>query len=107
MDESAAVARQAPTEPSEIGDLASFELFVDAVSARFQWALRLLTRDRAEAEDLMLEALLRSGSAGSMVSTTVRRSRFGTRSHGRAATSWTRSSRATRYCGPRHPTFSA
>jgi RNA polymerase sigma factor (sigma-70 family) len=60
MDESAAVVHRAPAEPSEIADLASsFELFVDAESARFHGALRLLTRDRAEAEDLMQEALLR------------------------------------------------
>jgi hypothetical protein len=52
MDESAAVVFEGPAEPSEIHDLAaSFELFVDAESARFHGALRLLTRDRAEAED--------------------------------------------------------
>jgi DNA-directed RNA polymerase specialized sigma24 family protein len=60
MDESTAVFRAAPAEPSGAADLASsFELFVDAESARFHGALRLLTRDRAEAEDLMQEALLK------------------------------------------------
>jgi RNA polymerase sigma factor (sigma-70 family) len=60
MDEPAAIVHAAPAEPSENSDLArSFELFVDAESVRFHSALRLLTRDRAEAEDLMQEALLR------------------------------------------------
>jgi hypothetical protein len=50
MDESAAIVHAVPAEPSEISDLASsFELFVEAGSARFHGALRLLTRDRAEA----------------------------------------------------------
>ena len=60
MDESAAVVHQPPAGRLEPADLASsFEVFVDAESARFHGALRLLTRDRAEAEDLMQEALLR------------------------------------------------
>jgi RNA polymerase sigma factor (sigma-70 family) len=60
MDDSAAIVHDAPADPSEISDLASsFELFVDAESVKFHGALRLLTRDRAEAEDLMQEALLR------------------------------------------------
>jgi RNA polymerase sigma-70 factor (ECF subfamily) len=47
-------------EPSEVDDLAStFEAFVDAETARFHGALRLLTRDRAEAEDLMQDAYLK------------------------------------------------
>jgi RNA polymerase sigma factor (sigma-70 family) len=60
MDDSAAIVQRAPMEVSEPHELASsFELFVNAESARFHGALRLLTRDRAEAEDLMQEALLR------------------------------------------------
>lgn len=60
MDESAAIAPVASVEATQAGDLAaSFEAFVDAESARFHGALRLLTRDRADAEDLMQEALLR------------------------------------------------
>jgi len=60
MDESAAIAHGVPAQHPEAADLASsFELFVDAESARFHGALRLLTRDRAEAEDLMQETLLR------------------------------------------------
>jgi len=60
MDESAAIASAASVEPTEASDLAaSFETFVDAESARLHGALRLLTRDRADAEDLMQEALLR------------------------------------------------
>jgi RNA polymerase sigma factor (sigma-70 family) len=60
MDESAAAVFEGPAEPSEIHGLAaSFELFVETESARFHGALRLLTRDRAEAEDLMQEALLK------------------------------------------------
>jgi RNA polymerase sigma factor (sigma-70 family) len=60
MDDSAAVLRVVPDEPSEVSDLAtSFELFVDAESTRFFRALRLLTRERAEAEDLMQDALLK------------------------------------------------
>jgi RNA polymerase sigma-70 factor (ECF subfamily) len=47
-------------EPSEVDDLAStFEAFVDAETARFHGALRLLTRNRAEAEDLMQDAYLK------------------------------------------------
>lgn len=60
MDDSAAIVHAVPAEPSEISDLASsFERFVEAESARFHGALRLLTRDRAEAEDLMQDALLK------------------------------------------------
>jgi RNA polymerase sigma-70 factor (ECF subfamily) len=58
MDETAAIVR--PANPSEVDDLAStFEAFVDAETARFHGALRLLTRDRAEAEDLMQDAYLK------------------------------------------------
>ena len=60
MDESTAITQAASADPVEARDLAaSFEAFVDAESARFHGALRLLTRDRADAEDLMQEALLR------------------------------------------------
>ena len=60
MDESAAIAPVASVEATQADDLAtSFEAFVDAESAKFHGALRLLTRDRADAEDLMQEALLR------------------------------------------------
>jgi hypothetical protein len=60
MDEAAAIVHTVPAEPSENSDLASsFELFVEAESARFHGALRLLTRDRAEAEDLMQDAFLK------------------------------------------------
>src|SRR3954470_24141876 len=60
MDESADVARAAPLESLELVDLASsFQLFVEAESAKFHGALRLLTRDRTEAEDLMQDALLK------------------------------------------------
>src|SRR5262245_20167220 len=60
MDETAAIARSVPMQPSEVDDLAStFEAFVDAETARFHGALRLLTRDRAEAEDLMQDAYLK------------------------------------------------
>jgi len=60
MDDSAAIVHAVRGEPSEISDLASsFELFIDAESARFHGALRLLTRDRAEAEDLMQDAFLK------------------------------------------------
>lgn len=56
----AAIVYTAPMDPSEVDDLAStFEAFVDAETARFHGALRLLTRDRAEAEDLMQDAYLR------------------------------------------------
>jgi RNA polymerase sigma-70 factor, ECF subfamily len=58
MDETAAIVR--PVNPSEVNDLAStFEAFVDAETTRFHGALRLLTRDRAEAEDLMQDAYLK------------------------------------------------
>jgi RNA polymerase sigma-70 factor (ECF subfamily) len=58
MDETAAIVR--PVNPSEVDDLAStFEAFVDAETARFHGALRLLTRDRTEAEDLMQDAYLK------------------------------------------------
>lgn len=60
MDDSAAIVRAVPEEASEIPDLASsFELFVEVEAARLMGALRLLTRDRAEAEDVMQEALLK------------------------------------------------
>ena len=60
MDDSAAIVRSVPADPSETSDLASsFELFVEAGSAKFHGALRLLTRDRAEAEDLMQDAFLK------------------------------------------------
>jgi RNA polymerase sigma-70 factor, ECF subfamily len=58
MDETAAIVR--PGNPSEVEELAStFEAFVEAETARFHGALRLLTRDRAEAEDLMQDAYLK------------------------------------------------
>ena len=60
MEESAAVAHEAPVDPLGIDDLAtSFAAFVEQESTRFHGALRLLTRNRAEAEDLMQEALLK------------------------------------------------
>ena len=60
MDDSAAIGHAVLGAASEVSDLAStFELFVDAESARFHGALRLLTRDRAEAEDLMQDAFLK------------------------------------------------
>lgn len=60
MDDTAAIVRAARVDPSEVDDLAStFEGFVDAETARFHGALRLLTRDRAEAEDLMQDAFLK------------------------------------------------
>jgi RNA polymerase sigma factor (sigma-70 family) len=60
MDETAAILYTAPVDPSEVDDLAStFEAFVDAEKMRFHGALRLLTRDRAEAEDLMQDAYLK------------------------------------------------
>jgi RNA polymerase sigma-70 factor (ECF subfamily) len=60
MDDLAAIVQTVPAEPSEIPDLASsFEQFVGAESARFHGALRLLTRNRAEAEDLMQDAFLK------------------------------------------------
>ena len=49
-----------PADPSEVDDLASsFEAFVGAEATRFHGALRLLTRDRTEAEDLMQDAYLK------------------------------------------------
>lgn len=58
MDETAAIVRR--VNPAEVEDLAStFEAFVDTETARFHGALRLLTRDRAEAEDLMQDAYLK------------------------------------------------
>ena len=60
MDDSAAILHAVPDGPSELFDLAtSFELFVDTETVRFHGALRLLARDRAEAEDLMQDAFLR------------------------------------------------
>jgi RNA polymerase sigma factor (sigma-70 family) len=60
MDESTAIVRAPAAEHSGSPDLAaSFELFVDAEATRLLGALRLLTRDRAEAEDVMQEALLK------------------------------------------------
>jgi RNA polymerase sigma-70 factor, ECF subfamily len=60
MDETAAIVPTAPVNRSEVDDLASsFEAFVDAEMARFHGALRLLTRDRSEAEDLMQDAYLK------------------------------------------------
>jgi RNA polymerase sigma factor (sigma-70 family) len=60
MDETAAIVYTAPVDPSEVDDLAStFEAFVGTETARFHGALRLLTRDRAEAEDLMQDAYLK------------------------------------------------
>jgi RNA polymerase sigma-70 factor (ECF subfamily) len=60
MDESEGVVGTAPLGPSAIPDLASsFHRFVEAESARFHGALRLLTRDRSEAEDLMQDAFLK------------------------------------------------
>lgn len=60
MDESAAIVHAGPIEPVDTSELASsFELFVEAERVRFHGALRLLTRDRAEAEDLMQDAFLK------------------------------------------------
>jgi RNA polymerase sigma-70 factor (ECF subfamily) len=60
MDGSAATVRRAAAQPSESAELtSSFERFVDTESVRFHGALRLLTRDRAEAEDLMQDAFLK------------------------------------------------
>jgi RNA polymerase sigma factor (sigma-70 family) len=60
MDETAAIVYTASVDPQEVDDLAStFEAFVDAEKTRFHGALRLLTRDRAEAEDLMQDAYLK------------------------------------------------
>jgi RNA polymerase sigma-70 factor (ECF subfamily) len=60
MDESGGVVRTVPLEPSDVPELASsFQLFVEAESAGFHGALRLLTRDRSEAEDLMQDAFLK------------------------------------------------
>jgi RNA polymerase sigma-70 factor (ECF subfamily) len=60
MDETAAIMHVTPADPSEVDDLASsFEAFVGAEATRFHGALRLLTRDRTEAEDLMQDAYLK------------------------------------------------
>ena len=60
MDGSAGVARTAPLGPSETAELtSSFQRFVEAESATFHGALRLLTRDRTDAEDLMQDAFLK------------------------------------------------
>src|SRR5580765_1126306 len=60
VDEIAAFVHAAPDDTSDVDGLAStFEAFVDAETARFHGALRLLTRDRAEAEDLMQDAYLK------------------------------------------------
>jgi RNA polymerase sigma-70 factor (ECF subfamily) len=60
MDETAAIVYTASVDPSGVDDLAStFEAFVGAETARLHGALRLLTRDRAEAEDLMQDAYLK------------------------------------------------
>ena len=56
----AAIMHVTPADPSEVDDLASsFEAFVGAEATRFHGALRLLTRDRTEAEDLMQDAYLK------------------------------------------------
>jgi len=58
MDDVAAIVH--PVDSSEVADLASsFEQFVGAETARFHGALRLLTRNRAEADDLMQDAFLK------------------------------------------------
>lgn len=60
MEESAAIVHATSADPAGAHELAaSFEAFVDAEAVRFHGALRLLTRDRAEAEDLMQDALLK------------------------------------------------
>jgi RNA polymerase sigma-70 factor, ECF subfamily len=60
VDEIAAIVRSAPVDPSEVDGLVStFEAFVEAETTRFHGALRLLTRDRGEAEDLMQDAFLK------------------------------------------------
>ena len=60
MDDSAAIVHTLPAELPGIPDLASsFEQFVQVEGASLHGALRLLTRDRAEAEDLMQDALLK------------------------------------------------
>lgn len=60
MDESAAIVHALPTEdPGALGRNWSFEVFVQNEAVGLHGALRLLTRDRAEAEDLMQDALLR------------------------------------------------
>ena len=60
MDEPEGVLQTAPFESSTIPELAlSFQRFVETESARFHGALRLLTRDRSEAEDLMQDAFLK------------------------------------------------
>jgi RNA polymerase sigma-70 factor (ECF subfamily) len=60
MDESEGVVRTTALPSSGTSELAtSFQGFVEAESARFHGALRLLTRDRSEAEDLMQDAFLK------------------------------------------------
>jgi RNA polymerase sigma-70 factor (ECF subfamily) len=60
MDESVDVMRTAAVGRLEVSELSSsFEVFVEAESTEFHAALRLLTRDRTEAEDLMQEAFLK------------------------------------------------
>src|SRR6476660_3569904 len=60
MDESADAIRTTRLESLAVPELAAaFELFVEAESAKFHGALRLLTRDRVEAEDLMQDAFLK------------------------------------------------
>ena len=60
MDESAAIVHALPTEdPGALGRNWSFEEFVQNEAVGLHGALRLLTHDRAEAEDLMQDALLR------------------------------------------------
>lgn len=60
MDDSAAIVHTLPAGLPGIPDLASsFEQFVQVEGASLHGALRLLTRDRTEAEDLMQDALLK------------------------------------------------
>ena len=123
MDETAAIVYTAPVDPSEVDDLAStFEAFVDAETARFHGALRLLTRDRAEAEDLMQDAYLKvwerwhhvrslDDPTGYLYRTAMNQYRKRLRRADDAArsarpsdrdpraTSWTRSNRVTRSSG--------
>jgi hypothetical protein len=60
MDESVDAIRTTPLESLAVPELAAaFERFVEAESPKFHGALRLLTRDRIEAEDLMQDAFLK------------------------------------------------
>jgi len=60
MDERADMVGTAPMDAVQVPELASsFEGFAEEESARFLGALRLLTRDRTEAEDLMQDAFLK------------------------------------------------